>query len=441
MGTPQGLILAGMQSSSGKTAITCLLLAALRKRGLAVQPFKVGPDFIDPEYHRRFAGVPCLNLDAWMMKPTQILQTIQEFGAEKISIIEGVMGLFDGASPTSNEGSTLELAQQLQWPILLVVPCQKAGRSLGAAIRGFVEQAKPAKIAGIILNFLHSESHAVYLKEALHDLALPIVGSLTQTASLHWTERHLGLPAPAEMQLLSWQEMATLGEQFLDIPKLLSWVASAPASECPPRINNPSLKIALAQDEAFHFYYHANLEYLKNLGIELVEFSPLRDQSLPKDIQGLLFGGGFPEVFAAQLAENEAMRRSICQEIQNGMPCYAECGGLMLLTQEIITLTGRKYPMVGIIPGAIQMTDSLQNFGYTRCHHPAFSHDPPLRGHEFHYSHWTAESSQANLWKVAKKFRGTTRQEGFATEQLHASYVHLYFPASSPLFYRLFGLV
>ncbi len=437
---PHGLILAGMQSSSGKTAITCMLLAALRAQGISPQPFKVGPDFIDPGYHAQYAEHPCINLDAWMMGKSRILQDVQRFVAGTVGIVEGVMGLFDGASPTSDEGSTVELARWLNWPVILIVPCEKAGRSIAAAIRGFVEEAGANRICGVILNQIGSDTHAQYLKDALAYLKLPILGAVSKNELLRWPERHLGLQPQTEMQLPTLKELAHLGNATLNIPAIQALVTQAPEIQTNSAEIPTHRRIGIAKDEAFHFYYHANLEYLKTCGVELVEFSPLSDSKLPDQIEGMIFGGGFPEVFATQIADNASMRSAIAQAIEGGLPCYAECGGLMILTEELITHTEKSYPMVGALPGAIQMTPHLNNFGYCFCTPLASSNaKPSWRGHEFHYSRWLAEEASANLWNVTKKYRKLKRKEGFRNKRLHASYVHLYFPTASEIFEELFG--
>lgn len=453
----QGLILAGMQSSSGKTALTCLLLAALEAQGFRPQPFKVGPDFIDPAYHSQYASRPCLNLDAWMMDKGRILQEVQQHTCGALGVVEGVMGLFDGASPFSDEGSTLELARWLHWPVVLIVPCQKAGRSIFAAIQGFVQAAGAERIGGVILNQVSGNSHANYLKDALAQLSVPILGAVPQNELLHWPERHLGLQAQTEQTLPSAEELAKLAHEVLDVSRIASLAEPTPAqphvpanfaSEAfsPKKPCPPSIRIGIAKDAAFHFYYHANLEYLQAQGAHLIEFSPLEDKALPTGLDGVIFAGGFPEVFAENLAENASMRTSIGKALQDGLPCYAECGGLMLLAEELVTENGVRYPMVGAVPGAVQMTDGLQHFGYCVCTpfaaSPSVSDSLPqtLRGHEFHYSQWLAEAECANLWRVSKKYRKHTRTEGFQAPHLHASYVHLYFPTAASVFESLFGL-
>jgi cobyrinic acid a,c-diamide synthase len=467
-----------MQSSDGKTAVTCMLLAALRARGVPVQPFKVGPDFIDPGYHSRFAGVDSRNLDAWLMGDDGIIEEVRAAGQDRISIVEGVMGLFDGSDARSDEGSTMAVARLLDRPVVLVVTAKKSGRSLAVALRGFVQEAGPDRIAGVILNEVSGSSHTEYLREAIQPLALPVLGALPFCPELAWQERHLGLQASQEYQLPSWQAFALLAEQHLDINSVLELARRAvTVPQLPPgsvprlrdaqvglvrqlpdhakrsgggseahfrRTLSPrKLRVGVATDEAFHFYYQANLDYLTNSGAELIKFSPLHDSVLPADLDALFIGGGFPEIFASQLAENRAMRAELRSAIRQGLNCYAECGGLMLLAEELITLDQKAYPMAGVIPGAVQMTASLKYFGYCICSewktgsafasYGATGPDHCFRGHEFHHSVWSGEPEQANLWSVQRKRTGGFRREGFSMPNLHASYVHLHFRTSGPV--------
>jgi cobyrinic acid a,c-diamide synthase len=445
-----------MQSSDGKTVITCMLLAALRVRGVPIQPFKAGPDFIDPGYHSRVSGVASRNLDAWLMGDDGIVDEVAANSQGRVSIVEGVMGLFDGSDTKSDEGSTMALARLLGWPVVLVVTAGKAGRSLAVALRGFIEEAGPGQIAGFILNGVSGGSHAAYLREAIGPLAIPVLGALPFCPQLVWEERHLGLQASQERDVTSPQELASLAERHLDVSALLElactssrngrslWGSDGHTEE--PSHQNPSrrvsreerpplaretLRIGVARDEAFHFYYQANLDYLIDAGAELVEFSPLRDSALPTDLDVMFLGGGFPEVFAEQLSQNSSMRAEIRSAIGHGLACYAECGGLMLLAEELITLDRKIYPMAGVIPGAVQMTEALKHFGYCVCSAAERKADTPFRGHEFHHSLWAGEPEYANLWTVRRKRTGRIRREGFSRENLHASYVHLHFRTSS----------
>jgi cobyrinic acid a,c-diamide synthase len=460
-----GLIVGGMQSGAGKTAVTCMILAALYERGLPVQPFKAGPDFIDTGYHGRFAGRPSRNLDFWLMKEAGIVQETGTHGAGRISIVEGVMGLFDGSEVTSDEGSTMAIARLLHWPVILVIPSAKAGRSLAAALRGFMVEAATGLIAGVILNSVSGRSHAEYLREAIAPLKLPVLGAIPVCPELSWPERHLGLQANQERDFPHRKELAELGESYLDLSGIISLVAPAEKAELrvqesgfrigpepgglrtslfhddersgEPPAQEPygkGIRIGLARDQAFHFYYEANLDYLRHEGFELVGFSPMDDSKLPSGLEGLIIGGGFPELFTDQLAQNETLRSAVRSAIEDGLPCYAECGGMMWLSEEIVSQSGRRFPMVGAIPGAVEMTAGLQHFGYCECSELERAPSETIRGHEFHHSRWTAESQLANLWMVRRKRIGATRREGFQKHHLHASYVHLYFSGTQTVF-------
>ena len=432
-----GVIIAGTQSSSGKTAITCMLLSALQHRGLLTQPFKVGPDFIDPTYHQVYSDAPSINLDAWLMSQAEIQANVEQTTFGKIGVIEGVMGLFDGMHPQSNAGSTFELATELGWPIVLVVSGEKAGRSLGASIYGFLELAGKERILGVILNQVSSENHGNYLQEALTSFQISLLGVIPKDKQIQWPERHLGLQARSEIQLPSSLELATLAENTIDLDQLLTKL-TPPTLQKKKQTNRPPItqKIAVAQDEAFHFYYANNLEFLRQHGTEIIPVSPVHDSSLPTEIDGLILGGGFPEIFIERLASNHSFLQDMKHLIKAGMPCYAECGGLMLLADSFINLQGEKYSLAGVIPGNIRMTDRLQHFGYCTAHLP--QSDRLSYGHEFHYSYWDRENELANLWLVEKKYRKTKRREGYQFANLHASYVHLYFPQSPHLFRSFF---
>ena len=436
---PSGIVLAGLQSSSGKTALTCLLLAGLQKRGVPVQPFKAGPDYLDPAYHQHFASCPSINLDSWMMGRSEVVRLVQKYGTGKLGLLEGVMGLFDGASPVSDEGSTLELARWLDWPIVLVVPAAKAGRSVRAAIRGFQLEAGADRIRGLILNLVRGESHADYLKQALADLKIPILGALPRLPELQWLERHLGLQAVSETSLPDRASLGRLAEKYLNLNKFLSLAPQPEQCSVSEPIEThvrPSCRIGVAQDSAFHFHYHENLEWLRHQGAELVQFSPLEDSTLPPALDGILLSGGFPECFAEKLSANQSMLKELKEFIEVGGSCYAECGGLMLLADSLRLLNGDEYPMAGVIPGTVSMTSKLQHFGYSEA--TPTNHPESWRGHEFHHSKWEQETSQANAWTVTKRNRIGSRLEGYRYRNLHASYIHLYFPKAAPLLSELF---
>ena len=431
-----GLIVAGMHSSGGKTAVASLLLAALRKRNFIVQPFKVVPDYIDPGFHFHYSKHHSINLDHWIMGREHIIQAAKEFSENACGIAEGGMGLFDGSDPTNDSGSTMEVGRWLRWPILLVVPCQNSGRSITAAIQGFVAEAGgPEHFAGIILNQVNSESHADYLSKACASLQIPILGALPKIPELRWPERHLGLQPGVEQKLPEADHLAELAEKYFDLDLLVKKFPAITASVAPVKnlqSTTPkfSKRIAVAQDEAFHFYYVANLEWLRQQGAEIVSFSPLHDNKVPENVDGLILGGGFPEVFAGKISANKSMLSSIKKTVESGIPTYAECGGFMVLAEVLKLKSGQSLAMVGVVPGMVELTKRLQYFGYCKIDLPKSGE---VRGHEFHYSQWTQESTHANLWDVTRHSTGNSRREGYRTANLHASYVHLYFPQAASL--------
>ena len=365
-----------------------------------------------------------------------ILQAANKFTENAFGIAEGVMGLFDGSDPTNDSGSTMEVARRLSWPILLVVTCQNSGRSITAAIQGFVAEAGgPEHFAGIILNQVNSESHAVYLSKACASLQIPILGALPEIPELRWPERHLGLQPGVEQKLPEADYLAELAEKYFDLKLLIKKFPALSASAAPVKnlqSTTPkfSKRIAVAQDEAFHFYYVANLEWLREQGAEVITFSPLHDSQVPKNVDALILGGGFPEVFAEKISANKSMLSSIKKTVKSGIPTYAECGGLMVLAEVLKLKSGQSLAMAGVVPGMVEMTKRLQYFGYCKIDLPKSGE---VRGHEFHYSRWTEESTHANLWDVTRYSTGNSRREGYRTANLHASYVHLYFPQAAPL--------
>ena len=436
----KGIIVAGMHSSSGKTAVTSLVLAAMHKRGLSFQPFKIGPDYIDPGYHLHYSAKNSVNLDPWIMGQDHVVQAARQFTKNALGVAEGVMGLFDGSDPETDAGSTMEIARWLGWPIMLVVPCQNAGRSITSAIQGFVREAGGAKhFSGIILNQVNSESHAVYLRKACKSLEIPVLGALPEIPALSWPERHLGLQPGLEQKLPEPELLAELAEKHLELDLLFKkFPFPNPAKNNEAQINQKFQKrIAVAQDEAFHFYYYANLEWLRQNGAEVVPFSPLKDRQIPENVEGLILGGGFPEVFAGEMSANKSMLDSLKTSVESGLPCYAECGGLMVMAEGLKLQSGKLFPMAGVVPGIVEMTKQLQHFGYCKVESPNFGE---IRGHEFHYSHWTEETKQSNLWEVTRHSTGISRREGYCTSNLHASYVHLYFPQASSLIREIFDL-
>jgi len=434
------LIIAGTHSGVGKTTVAVGLMASLVRRGLRVQPFKAGPDYIDPSYHAVAAGRISRNLDTWLLTKRQVCAVFQHASATAdLAIVEGVMGLFDGHRSTSDRGSTAELATWLRTPVILVVDAGGMARSVAALVRGYLTFDPRVRVAGVILNRV-SERHFQLLREALrHTLRVPILGYLPADPTFAIPERHLGLiPAHEDPALARAQErLATLIKHSINLAQILRIADTAPPLPEAPwpssqdLAQRPAVTIGVARDRAFHFYYQDNLDLLHACGARLVEFSPLADARLPKDLDALYLGGGFPERFAAQLQQNAPMRRELRRAITGGVPTYAECGGLMYLAQRLIDAAGRAHAMVGVLPGAIRMTNRLQHFGYAtvmprRATILANARDP-IKGHEFHYSTWDHAPSSRQAAYLVMRRREARRLEGFARANLLASYIHVHF--------------
>ncbi len=441
----KGILISAMSSSQGKTLVSCMIAAGLTKRGVAIQGFKAGPDYIDPAYMSHYSNSSSRNLDLWLMGENWVKQEYATHTLERYGLIEGVMGLFDGASSLNNEGSSYELAKTLNLPVILNIACGTVARTMVIAIKGLITEAGEDVIKGIILNRVKSASYSNYLREAFSELNIPILGSIPNIDYGDWSERHLGLQASQETDLASIEQFADLAEKHIDLDGIMKILKTCQpsvtlANKNPIDAKPQSKRIAIAKDAAFHFYYKANLDWLEQEGAELVEFSPLEDKQLPESVDGILLGGGFPEVFLKQLSENIEMKSAIKSFIESDHPCYAECGGLMYLIEHLIDRNGRTHDMAGVIPGSITMTPSLQNFGYSSISNINTEHSESYKGHEFHYSKWNEESQYANAWNVTKKRDGTQRKEGYTYKKLLASYVHLYFPQASEQIRRVFDL-
>lgn len=437
------LVIAGTHSSVGKTTVAVGVMAALAQRGLRVQPFKVGPDYIDPSFHYAATGRRSRNLDTWLLTPSLVRQVFERGAASAdAAVIEGVMGLFDGHSSTNERGSTAEVAKLLRAPVLLVVDASHMARSIAAIIRGYLDFDPALRIGGILLNRV-SGSHAELVKRAIRQqTSVPILGALPHDPGLSIPERHLGLiPAHEASSLSVLQErLASRIAEHVDLEQMLRI-----ASTCPPLQTvaashrrrsvekSPIATIGVARDAAFHFYYDDNLDLLTQSGARLVEFSPLADAQLPDHLDGLYLGGGFPELFAAQLARNSRLRAAVRRAVAAGMPTYAECGGLMYLTQRLITREGRAHPMVGALPGSVRMTDRLQSFGYatltTQRDTIVANAGETIRGHEFHYSTWDHAVPGRNAAYRLSRPRTMSRLEGFANANVLASYLHVHWLA------------
>jgi cobyrinic acid a,c-diamide synthase len=434
----KGFVISAPMTGSGKTTITLGLLAALRNRGIATQPFKVGPDFIDPGLHHIASGVPSHNLDGWMV-PRQVNESLfAAAGAgNEVAVVEGVMGLFDGFDGLSETGSTAQMAKWLGLPVILVVDAHGMARSAAALVQGFRSFDPDLKIAGVIFNRVASERHYRILADAVKDV--PSLGWLPKNPAIEIPERHLGLLTGKEELPLS--RIKTLGKfiaQHVNVDMVLAVAGFVPKHLSGSVVDNGAdsrtaavfrTPVALAHDRAFSFYYHANRRAMEQAGAEIVEFSPLTDPEVP-NADFLYIGGGYPELYRRELEANASMRSSIKRFIESGKKFYAECGGLMYLARSI-----EDSEMVGILENKIEMTEKLVDFGYcevtTRVNSILGPAGTTARGHQFHYSRMPGPSG--DLYAVNQS--GRQYAEGFAFSNGIASYIHLHF-LSNPAIVR-----
>ena len=435
------LVVAGTASGIGKTSAMVGLTRALRQRALRVAVFKCGPDYLDPTYHVRAAGSTCHNLDGWMMGRDAVVGSFARAceGAD-IALIEGVMGLFDGASPTTEEGSTAELAKWLSAPVMLVVDVSGMARTVAAVARGVAAFDPELRLAGIFCNRVGSLGHLDILRRALNDL--PVLGALPNGPAPTFPERHLGLRTANEQavpdSILS--ELGRVTKEWCDLDAILTVARAAPPMSCQLSAKadatlSSRCRIGVAFDDAFHFYYEYNLHLLKSLGAELVYFSPISDPGLP-DVNGLYIGGGYPEIHAEALSANVSMRDQIVAFAANGGTVYAECGGLMYLCDAIKALDGRRYPMAGVIPAHAVMHERLQALGYVEVETQAASAIGPaglrFRGHQFRYSELQPLKDRIDCaYRMVRRRDGQVMPEGYRLKNVLASYVHAHW-ASNP---------
>jgi cobyrinic acid a,c-diamide synthase len=439
---PPRLLIAGTHSGVGKTTITAGLIAAFAERGLVVQGFKVGPDYIDPSFHALASKRPARNLDSFLSGEALIAPLLAHGarGAD-LALIEGVMGLFDGAGGAGELASSAQIAKLLGAPVVLVVDAQAIARSVAALVHGFNSFDPQLRIAGVILNRVGSERHAQLLREALAPLAIPVLGALGREERLRAPERHLGLVPAGEERRRATERIAASAKVLagaLDLEALGALARSAERRDvrsfCPqllvgaegPARDGERVRIALARGPAFSFHYAENLELLEAAGGELADFDPLQDEQLPEASQGLLLAGGFPEVYCAALSENDRLRSQVSALVRSGAPAHAECGGLLYLARE---LEGRA--MCGVID-ARAVIDKRLRIGYRRAIAPATNllcrQGEEVHGHEFHYGRVQdprGGEQAAWRWSEGDRLGG----EGYARANLHASFLHTHWAA------------
>jgi cobyrinic acid a,c-diamide synthase len=443
---PPSCIIAAPASGSGKTTLALGIMRALTRRGLTVQPYKAGPDYLDGTYHTLATGTPSYNLDSWMIDAKVLSDHFSALLCGKdIGIIEGAMGLFDGFEGTI-EGSSAQLAALLGIPVLLVVDCKGMSRSAAPLVKGFAAFRPDVKIAGVILNRTGSECHVRYLKETLTAIDIPVIGYLPREDSLALEHRHLGLVAAQHGGSTEQKIDAIAGtvEKTIDLELLLRLCRGAPEKKRPVKTierKKRTCRIAVARDAAFHFYYQANLDLLELAGAELVFFSPLHDVSLPEGTGGVLLGGGYPEEHAAALADNEGMRMDIRTFSEAGGCIYAECGGFMYLGDHL-EKDGDGYPMCGVLPAGFRMNDlKRKSLGYREITLAVDTILGPkgtiVRGHEFHYSFMKEyPAMQSAPFRILPRIVSNAPEPaGMSIRNTVGSYLHIHF-LSNPVLAR-----
>ena len=441
MNSPR-LLFAAPSSGSGKTTVVCGLLRALKNRGKAVRAFKCGPDFIDPLFHETVVGVPSGTLDLFFTPADQLRQLFCRHAAgAEISLVEGVMGYYDGLGAATDRASSYAVARALDAPVVLIVDGRGQSLSALATLEGFLRFREDSRIRGVLFNRM-SESVYNALKPQVEALGVRPLGYVPKAPEVMVESRHLGLVTPGEIEDLGQKldALAALLERTVDMEGLLALAGSAPALEAPPAPPIPPLprtRIAVARDQAFCFLYRDNLDLLADYGAELIFFSPLHDDALPAGAQGLILPGGYPELHARALSENESMRRSVREAIQNGLPCLAECGGFLYLHRELEDMEGRSWPMAGVLDARAYRTPRLGRFGYITLTPKGDTAFLPagesIRGHEFHYF----ESESCGDALRAQKPAGSRAWDCcHGRGNLLMGFPHLYYPSNPQMIER-----
>ncbi len=433
------IVLGGTASGAGKTSICLALAAGLGSRGMQVSGFKAGPDYLDPMYLELVTGRACYNLDPWMSSQEHVLDLVSK--ASGLALVEGVMGYYDGPDVSSSFGSTAHLAGLSDSPVILAANAGAMARSFGALINGFVKfEQYGLRIKGIIANGCGSQRHADILFRALESSGLPpLVGAVPADGFPRISSRHLGLEVPDRQELDEnlFSSFATAAVNYLDLDKIISLAGEAGKLELsagPELTGSVKVRIAVARDKAFNFYYQANLDILEKAGAELVYFSPISDKKIPEGAHMLYLGGGYPELYAYELSQNKSIRRDILNFIRSGGHVYAECGGLTYLCKDLKVLNGQVFPMIGVLPFKASMLSRRKSLGYVSI---KFLKDcilgsagQSIRGHEFHYSEIEqadGEQGWENIYHVTDP-RGNPRDTlGIGSANILASYAHVYF--------------
>ncbi|MHB1957366.1 MAG: cobyrinate a,c-diamide synthase [Sulfobacillus sp.] len=443
------IMVAGTHSGVGKTTVAVALMAALKRRGFVVQGFKAGPDYIDPGYHTAVTGRPSRNLDTWMTGSDGVLEILERGSrGSEISVIEGVMGYYDGKDVDSLIGSTAEVAQLTASPVLLVVDVSGMAQSVAAVVKGFKSLDATGRIVGVLANRVGSEGHYAMVKRAIEALAhVPVVGYMSSNSAVEMPERHLGLLPAIERGELTplWDRLASAVEKTVNLDQIVKWAQMAGPPPSPGQrvfsgIRQPATALlAVARDAAFNFYYPENLELLGEAGLEIREFSPLAGEPLPSDADALYLGGGFPEEYLRDLSQPLYLN-DVRNRLALGLPTVAECGGYMYLGDAIQDHEGTAFPMVSSIPIRTTMQQRLVALGYREVlalvDNPILTVGQKARGHEFHYSSVEFLDGQEPSAYMTQGWRRVGR-DGVARAYLTAGYTHLHFFSNPSIAERL----
>lgn len=441
----KGFIVAGTNSGCGKTTVSIGLMSLLKAKGYQVAPFKTGPDYIDPLFHQKILETPSYNLDTYLLPDNAVSHLFQKHSEGKdIAVVEGVMGMYDGLG-VDLKGSTYELSQRLNLPVVLVVSCKGLYQSVGAIVSGFKNYRIHSNVKGVILNHCSSKEYYSFLKGIIEqECGVRCVGYVPSNKDFSLESRHLGLVQAEEVEDLQSkvQQLTDVLETTIDL-EALSAISEFKFNKnvhfSLPKIDLSDLHLGVAYDKAFRFYYQDNLELLKELGAKLYFFSPLYDESLPFECNALYIGGGYPEVFAQQLSDNNKLMRLIKDKVEEGLPVYAECGGLMYLTEKIIALDGSENEMVGIFNTSVQMTKRLQRFGYADLKYEGST----TRCHEFHHSDLIENIKEANYLKEYELNKSEKQQSwncGLQYKNCLAGYAHNHFYSDFQFFEKIVEL-
>ena len=429
------VILSATGSGSGKTIITCGIMQALKNKGLNVKSYKCGPDYIDPMFHQNVLDIPSDNLDSFFSTKEHLIELLSLGEDFDISVIEGVMGIYDGLGGVTDTGSAYDLARITDTPIVLIVNANGVGRTIIPIVKGIIAEDTDNRIKGIILNRISESFYNTISPIMEEEIGVPVIGYLPTIKNICLESRHLGLKLPSEINDLKNQVdvIANLVKDKIDLERLMdiageafSWGQTPYGGQTPGRglsPEKPHVRLAVAKDEVFCFYYEENFRILKRMGVNIEFFSPIHDEKMPEAVDGLLLGGGYPELRLEELSNNKSMRDSIKKAIDNGMPSMAECGGFMYLHNAIINDDGMKYEMVGVIDGECHNTQKLCRFGYVDLNIDKYK----VKGHEFHYFD---SSANGNECKATKPVTGKSWNYGYYDEKKIWGFPHLYYPSA-----------